>query len=418
MASVAPRTPGENIKNLRTWNLRLRCVNGVRFRQESCRKELARSALIEMDENKEPEAIEMCAPPIYGENMEGPVPKPISLRRIKREQREREERWFTANLASIQDVIKSGAIGSDNLILYALWWQLERWLKDLIRLEMMAAYGTEWSSRIRIPEERRAKQTPANAYMPSTDDSNPLAYCDWGDVETITSEQWTLIEYALLPQTRWKGRINELRSVRHRIGHCRQPHSDDLSRVRQALRDLTPGARQALSSYSRLHFLSPEDAALYERWDRRSPSHDGLIEHLASQYDITCRLQTSMRPWSLQATLLHLQWRSRKWPLDFGRVKDLLGIMGPEECGPLIHLNIRAPYAAEAVFALHDRPAAEAAVELWLGEIATLHTPFSTADDLLDWPRHESLDYRVRVDDYFAHAADAARAGPFTVASV
>lgn len=368
-----------------------------------------------MDEiNENRDSVKIGIPPFPEPQTHEGVPKKISRSRTNRESRQREERWFASNLAPLQDLIKAGALRSENFVLYGLWWQIERWIKDLIRLEMMAAYGMDWVARVPSVEDRRMKQAPENAYMRSSDDGNPVAYCDLGDIDDITSEEWSLLGYALLSQPRWKGRLSELKPVRHRIGHCRQPHADDLARVQQTLRDLTPGARLALSCYAEGRWLSPGDGDLYEKWHRGPDAGDGILRHLATHYDIACRVKISKRPWSAEDALLHLHWRSRKWPLDLAKIDGFLEMMTDAECGPLIHLNVPGPHMAEAVFALRDRPAAEAAVDLWVGEIATLHTPFA-ASDLFDWPERRSEDHRVRLDDYFAHAADAARGDPFAI---
>lgn len=340
------------------------------------------------------------------------VPRPVSLRRIKREERERNRRWYGMNVAPIEQMLRGEAISSESLVLYGLWWQLERWLKDLVHLELMAAYGMEWSAHVKRAETRRANHTVENAYMPSSDDPNPLAYADLGDLDGILLDQWHIFAYALIPQPRWIGRVSELKPVRHRIGHCRRPHSDDRLRVAQTLRDLTPGARQALKAYAEHRWLTPEDGRLYERWDRRSSHHDGLIEHLGKNYATTFTVKVSRRPWAPHDALLHLHWHSRKWPLDFLGIEKLLTMMNLNECGPFIHLNVSGPYTAEAVFSLHDRAAAEAAVNLWIGDMVGMQYPRVPS---LTEPS-EFTDFRIRNGDYFARAADMHLCEPFQLA--
>jgi hypothetical protein len=350
-----------------------------------------------------------AVPPPESAGPDEGVPKRISFRRLKSEERERERRWYEAHIAPIEQMLRSEAISSESLVLYTLWWQLERWLKDLTYLELIAAYGMNWTAHVQRAEGRRANQTAENAYMPSSDDPNPLSYADLGDLDAILLDQWPLFEYALIPQSRWVGRVSELKPVRHRIGHCRRPHNDDRLRVEQTLRDLSAGARQTFRTYADHRWLTPQDGMLYERWYRRSPHHDDIIEHLSEHYSTTFTLKMSQRPWASEDKLVHLHWHSRKWPIDFAGIEQTLSAMTAEECGPLIHLNVMGPYSAEAVFALYDRVAVETAIDLWIGDIVGKQRPGSPdlEQDV------EYSDFRIRTNDYFSHAADMHMREPF-----
>jgi hypothetical protein len=91
--------------------------------------------------------------------------------------------------------------------------------------------------------------------MPSPDAENLLAYTDTGTLLRLIAipETWPLVEPSLLPRVRWDGLVDVLGDLRIRNAHLRRPHSDDLARLEQALRDLEPGAQRALSAFNRQH---------------------------------------------------------------------------------------------------------------------------------------------------------------------
>jgi hypothetical protein len=115
--------------------------------------------------------------------------------------------------------------------LYARWWQLETWLRSLVYVELRAAYGREWAKRLSKLSEKRRLSDEAFRYMATPDAQALLAYTDAADLFEIIEADWPLFEDALLQQAVWAGRTVELRNIRNRMGHCRRPHADDLSRL-------------------------------------------------------------------------------------------------------------------------------------------------------------------------------------------
>src|SRR5260370_8810285 len=87
--------------------------------------------------------------------------------------------------------------------------------------------------------------------MMSTDAENPLAYLDYSQLRQLIEDNWTQFAPALIHRPTWDGRQDELARIRHRIGHMRRPHQDDLSRIEQTLPDLERGAFIACASYNR-----------------------------------------------------------------------------------------------------------------------------------------------------------------------
>jgi hypothetical protein len=136
--------------------------------------------------------------------------------------------------------------------------------------------------------------------MATADSQARLAYADVGGLMAIIERHWKLFRASLMAKAIWSGRVLELRHIRNRIGHCRRPHSDDLARVEQTLRDLETGAFAALSAYNnRSRYIEDRNDELVEAWVRRQ--HEvaiRLIDHAERQYETSFELTCSRRPWS------------------------------------------------------------------------------------------------------------------------
>lgn len=183
--------------------------------------------------------------------------------------------------------------------LYSRWWQLETWLRSLVYVELRSAYGAAWADKLPPKSADRQQQDEAYRYMQTPDAQDQLAYLDVGPLLQLTLDEWGLFGAYLPAQKIWAGRIEELKAIRNRIGHCRRPHEDDLDRLEQTLRDLDGGAFQAATSFND---QSPPPAAwsdvLVRDWVHAAHSAAHLIEHARRQYDTSFTLAFSSRPWA------------------------------------------------------------------------------------------------------------------------
>ena len=216
--------------------------------------------------------------------------------------------------------------------IYGRWWQIETWLRSLCYLEMRAKYGMEWVGRIEEQVRKRSESDQQYGHMSSPDANDQLAYMDASALLNLIEDEWAIVGGALLAKSVWPGRMDELRNLRNRIGHCRRPHSDDLARLEQMLRDLEPGALRALSAYNCLEVPSGTlGDPLVEAWVKGTHQvARRLLKHAASQYEVSFRLRYSLRPWldppglgclSGQAGVLwHALWTSRRTPIDIERL--------------------------------------------------------------------------------------------------
>jgi HEPN superfamily Swt1-like protein len=184
--------------------------------------------------------------------------------------------------------------------LHARWCQFETWLRSLTYVELRAKYGGNWLNEIPNKARKFAQNEAKLAYMTSPDAELVLSYLDLTDLFNLVDQKWELFDDALIEHAAWTGRTKELRQIRHRIGHCRRPHADDLARVEQMLRDLEQGALRAVTSFNTHHRPDPDLAdPVVAAWVREEhPTAQRLIAHAERNYDTSFRLHFSRRPWA------------------------------------------------------------------------------------------------------------------------
>lgn len=201
--------------------------------------------------------------------------------------------------ASIAGTWGSG-VPAEATALYGRWWQLETWLRSLIYVELRARYGVEWHTKLPPTAEKRETKDRSHAYMTTPDAQARLAYLDTTPLFGLLEEHWDLFADSLIEKDVWKNRVVELLKIRHRIGHCRRPHVDDLSRLEQTLRDLDGGAFRALTAFNRQ--WEPErslDDPLVKAWVRNEHTAAArLVEHADRQDEVRFNLLYSYRPWA------------------------------------------------------------------------------------------------------------------------
>ncbi len=224
--------------------------------------------------------------------------------------------------------------------LYGRWWQFETWLRSLAYVELKAAFGSAWDDQLPSTPQKRQGNEKTIQYMATPDSQARLAYTDVSGLLSIIDHNWTLFEPSLISQNIWVGRVQELRHIRNRIGHCRRPHADDLVRIEQMLRDLESGAFVALSAFNRRgSFEKDRNEHLVKEWV--NGEHEvaiRLLDHAARQYETDFHLSWSRRPWSMppsanstlsgvQGYIWHAEWMFRgDRSLDLGNFWNDAGL--------------------------------------------------------------------------------------------
>jgi hypothetical protein len=213
------------------------------------------------------------------------------------------DRSWPENLRPQTERALDAAVGiwlpPESLALYARWWQLETWLRQLAYVELRARDGKQWDQAVRAASGRQS-QDAQFSHMTSTDTENPLAYLDYSQLQEIIERNWAQFAPTLIRQPSWTARQEELSRIRHRIGHMRLPHADDLNRIQQTLRDLEQGAFIACASYNQR--ITPgadeHNYGVTVGWLRQQHPTAKLIDQASSQYDTHVALTVSRRPWA------------------------------------------------------------------------------------------------------------------------
>ncbi|RKT76666.1 hypothetical protein DFJ68_0062 [Terracoccus luteus] len=209
-----------------------------------------------------------------------------------------DEDWADAeSRIAMEEAVRNG-MPPRALGVFARWWQLETWLRDLAYVELRARYGREWEGILKAGLGRQA-QDLTFGHMVNSSSSNILGYLDYSQLIRVISDHWDLFEKALIHRSAWDGRQEELKRIRHRVGHVRWPHSDDLHRLEQTLRDLEQGAFMAFASYNRRFMpMGTADAVTAGWMNRQHPKAKRLVDHAEERYGTRLILEASRRPWA------------------------------------------------------------------------------------------------------------------------
>jgi len=203
------------------------------------------------------------------------------------------------------DQLSGAGVPFEAIAFYGRWWQFERWLRDMVYLELRAKHGGAWLSLLGCSPAKRAEIDAANSYMASADSNEIIAYVDVSILFDIIAEQWELFELFLPARKRWEGLVDVLGSLQNRNAHCRGPHRDDLSRIEQALRDLEPGAWSFYATFAETTGLTRNSKdPMARHWV--VSKHDTarrLLKHAESQYDTSFSLKYTVRPWATQPSV-------------------------------------------------------------------------------------------------------------------
>ncbi len=290
--------------------------------------------------------------------------------------------------------------------LYARWWQLETWLRALVYVELKTKFGINWAKQLPKTAVDRQQGEKEFHHMQTPDAQNLLAYTDASALFSITLQHWDLFERALLSKSVWTGRIEELRAIRNRIGHCRRPHADDLVRLEQTLRDLNGGAFRAASAFNNQQRAADTWTDLIIDGWMREQHEDAvrLIKHAEQQYDTVFDLRYSRRPWAAAPTAQQtitgapgFIWHAT-WYFRGGRSFNLEGFWREVEywSDPFLLVCADHPYSLSVSFAAVEDPNVVANAIGKCFDAALMNLGRGAAMDSLSWQqRYGDIDPRV-----------------------
>jgi Swt1-like HEPN len=260
--------------------------------------------------------------------------------------------------------LEGAGVSIEALVLYGRWWQLETYLREMVYTELRACHGAAWIEQLGGGAASRAQRDELNAYMASADAGDALSYLDVSRLFDLIARRWELFEPVLIPRVRWDGLMDEMRQVRHRVAHCRRPHSDDIHRLELALRSLEHGACRFYGTYTTTHRPTKlgRDPIVRGWMAGKHPDAERLLDHARRQYDVRMTLSWSKRPWADRKAgkvtgELGLLWQvdwflgghellpGEWWQRLSGSVRELI-----------VHALASGPYGLTVTFAAVDDP--------------------------------------------------------------
>jgi hypothetical protein len=158
------------------------------------------------------------------------------------------------------------------LRIYHMIWQLESWLRMIVYVELRSKRsdweaplgGVQWPPSSLINDKRQ--------HHMCTPHVNGISYLSFGELWTVISSDnnWPLFAPYFPPKANAVARIDEVKAIRNRIAHFRDPHPQDENRLALFLRDMEPGVKRFCVRYRSANRVKsdPASTALEESWEQ------------------------------------------------------------------------------------------------------------------------------------------------------
>ncbi|AEJ01304.1 hypothetical protein Nit79A3_1472 [Nitrosomonas sp. Is79A3] len=156
----------------------------------------------------------------------------------------------------LSELDKISEINESSIILYARLWQLEKWLREMVYVELKTKKGINW---FKFDDTKKTYEADKAFKHIPTPDENPLSYINFSDLLKLIKNNWDLFLGYLPPQDNWEVKMDEIVHIRNRAAHFRKGHLDDIERLLQLMRDIDKGFWQFCTDYNDLHPILPPD---------------------------------------------------------------------------------------------------------------------------------------------------------------
>lgn len=151
---------------------------------------------------------------------------------------------------------KISEVDERSLILYARLWQLEKWLREMVYVELKAKKGKSWFNFNKTKNTYEADK--ALKHIPTADD-NPLSFTTFAELVKLIQNNWDLFAEYLPPKHIWGVKLDEIIHIRNRVAHFRNGHIDDIERLLQLMRDVDNGFWKFCTDYNDLQPILPPE---------------------------------------------------------------------------------------------------------------------------------------------------------------
>lgn len=159
---------------------------------------------------------------------------------------------------------KISEVDESALILYARLWQFEKWLREMVYVELKTKKGRSWFNFNKTKNTYEADK--ALTHIPTADD-NPLSFTTFTELVKLIQNNWDLFSEYLPPEKIWEVKLAEIVHIRNRVAHFRSSHADDIERLLQLMRDIDYGFWEFCTDYNDLQpILPPERDAVAKKY--------------------------------------------------------------------------------------------------------------------------------------------------------
>jgi hypothetical protein len=137
--------------------------------------------------------------------------------------------------------------------IFHMAWQLETWLRLFAYVELRAA-RPDWEQ----PIKSHVNNWPPNSqpkdkrlHHMATPHQAAVSYLTFGELWAVISDPnlWPIFEPYFPPEKNTFVRIEEVKTIRNRVAHFREPHAQDEARLELFLHDMESGIRRFCSRY-------------------------------------------------------------------------------------------------------------------------------------------------------------------------
>jgi hypothetical protein len=137
---------------------------------------------------------------------------------------------------------------------FRLCWQLETWLRTIVYVELRANQ-IDWESPIQAKVRDwplRPLENDKRLHHMATSHRAALSYFSFAQLWEVisSSSHWPLFAPYFPPKGNTDVRMEEVKAIRNRIAHFREPHVNDLARLELFMKDMEPGIRRFCSRYT------------------------------------------------------------------------------------------------------------------------------------------------------------------------
>ncbi|MFW8590802.1 Swt1 family HEPN domain-containing protein [Glaciecola sp. 2405UD65-10] len=151
---------------------------------------------------------------------------------------------------------KIAEVDESSLILYARLWQLEKWLREMVYVELKAKKGRSWFN---FNKTKKTYESDKSVTHIPTSNDNPLSFTTFTELIKLIQNNWDLFSEYLPPKCIWEVKLEEIVHIRNRVAHFRSGHTDDIERLLQLMRDIDNGFWKFCTDYNNLQPVVPPD---------------------------------------------------------------------------------------------------------------------------------------------------------------